>query len=132
MICLNCGYGRFYDRVPRSPMLPTRRGLPLGVVLAGGVGAWIVGRPAMALLVMIVVVDLAAMVTTVPATLVTTAVSWVVGTALSAHDGLILLLVALTASGFASLVRFGRDHYESQLARIPFQRREGSVTSPVR
>ncbi|MFD1044916.1 hypothetical protein ACFQ1S_04545, partial [Kibdelosporangium lantanae] len=66
MIRITRGRGRFQWVVPRSPLLPTRWGLPFGVALAGGLAA---GFPAVALLVMIVVVDVAAMVTTVPAVL---------------------------------------------------------------
>jgi hypothetical protein len=118
----------------------------VGVVSASGFGALAVaagghGRPGVALLAMVVVVDLVAMVTTLPAALLTAVVcwglhvEWVLGgplfTSRSARDGLILLLLAMTTLGFASLVRAGCDHYESKLARIPAQRQEGSVTSSV-
>lgn len=124
------------------PLLPTRWGLPFGFVLTGAAGASVGhAHPDLALLAVIAVVDVVAMVTTVPAVLVAATVGWVVDagwvlggplvTARSERDGAVLVLVALTAWGFASLLRAGRDHHESQLACIPTQRQEDPVTSSV-
>ncbi|MFD1045544.1 hypothetical protein ACFQ1S_08120, partial [Kibdelosporangium lantanae] len=47
----------------------------------------------------------------------------------SERDGLVLLLIDLTACGFASMLRAGRAHHEARLACIPAQRRDERVTS---
>ena len=131
----------------RGPWVPGRFGFPLGValgviatVLALAIGAR--AQPVLLLLLMVAVVDAAAMLTTVRATLATTAVCWclhagvVLGegsrlafTPRSGRDALVLLLVALSALGFASMIRSVRPQPDP-VPYIPEQRQgEPSVSA---
>ena len=114
--------------MPGQPLLPTKWGLPLGVALSVGMGV-LVGhsQPDLALLAMVGVADVVAMVTTLPAALVVAAVCW----GLEPGQPLLLLLVTVTAWGFASLLRAGRDHHEARLACIPTQRQDEAVSQPL-
>lgn len=104
-------------------MIPGRVGFPLGVVLAlvGGV----VPHPVLSLLAMVIVVDAAAMLTTVRAALATMVVCLcMLGTSAFVHDGFVLLLNGLSALGFGGLIRFAA---EADIPNIPLRRRGDSL-----
>ena len=122
-----------------APPVPAGFGFPLGVALGTAamvlsVAAGATSVPIISLVAMVVVVDAVAMVTTVRATLATAVVCWalhagfvlgrrgeLVFTAQSGHAALVLGLCALTALGFASILR---------TARVPLHEREDDPRAP--
>jgi hypothetical protein len=102
-------------------------------------------QPIMSLIAMVAVVDAMALLTTVRAALATAVVCWclhsgfvlgrhgeLVFTPQSGHDALVLLLVTLSALGFASILRAAREHRDAALQRIPTQRQGDSVAPSLR
>lgn len=93
--------------------------------------------PAVALLGFVGVVDVVAMAATLLSALSTVAASWSLYagflleprefSARSGGDALVLLLVCMTAYGFASLIRSVRRRDEDALQRIPRQCRRETV-----